>query len=387
MNQLRTFIRNVVAVGVLVSLGLLSTPAEAQNVCVIRAAPPAQNCDSMGPAGTPFVRGVNCRGMRVDGFPREYIVYVPKNPHFGVEAPRPLVFMFHGTTGDAQKFLNISGWAQKAEQVGLIAVFPTALKAFVLDSGRCATKWNKFNLPAIVDLTYKPRWVGPRGEVIDYPDDAPWPADDISFVRAMLDDVKSDLNVDAQRVFASGFSNGAAFTVRVAVELSDLFAAAGYVGSFSVLRAGDTIPPDSIPIPTPARHIPVAVAVGECDDVQGITLGYPVDKQSCLAGAGGIPLDPDALFADSTFADAVSSTVAFFGLEPTRYDVRERPTHFSVNWRTPLPGNPDGNIFRFSLLGRVTHQYPRCFPNDCNNPDGRFTAVNQFWDFFTRHAW
>ncbi len=314
MNQLRTVIRNVVAVGVLVSLGLLSTPAEAQNVCVIRAAPPAQNCDSMGPAGTPFVRGVNCRGMRVDGFPREYIVYVPKNPHFGVEAPRPLVFMFHGTTGDAQKFLNISGWAQKAEQVGLIAVFPTALEAFVLDSGRCTTKWNKFNLPAIVDLTYKPRWVGPSGEVIDYPDDAPWPADDISFVRAMLDDVKSDLNVDAQRVFASGFSNGAAFTVRVAVELSDLF-------------------------------------------------------------------------ADSTFADAVSSTVAFFGLEPTRYDVRERPTHFSVNWRTTVPGNPDGNIFRFSLLGRVTHQYPRCFPNDCNNPDGRFTAVNQFWDFFTRHAW
>ncbi len=386
MNQLGTFIRNVVAVGVLVSLGLLSTPAEAQNICVIRAAPPAPNCDSMGPAGTPFVRGVNCRGMRVDGFPREYIVYVPKNPNFGAEAPRPVVFMFHGSSGDAEKFLNISGWTQKAEQVGLIAVFPTALKAYDLDSGRCTTKWNGFLLPDIIDLTYKPRWGGPNREVIDYPDDAPWPADDISFVRAMLDDVKRGLNIDAQRVYASGFSSGGGFTERVRIELSDLFAAVGIVGVFPV-NEDLTIPPEDIPIPTPARHIPVAMVVGECDEGKGLKLGYVFDEENCLAGAGGIPLNPDALFSNPTFADGISRAMEFAGLEPDLYDVQEWPTYFSVNWRTPLPGNPDGNIFRFSILGRVKHQYPRCFPNDCNNPYGRFTAVDRFWDFFTRHDW
>ena len=33
------------------------------------------------------------------------------------------------------------------------------------------------------------------------------------------------------------------------------------------------------------------------------------------------------------------------------------------------------------MLAGVTHQYPTCNQNRCNNPH-RFSAANRFWDFF-----
>jgi polyhydroxybutyrate depolymerase len=49
--------------------------------------------------------------------------------------------------------------------------------------------------------------------------------DDMAYVRALVASVGSHLSVDAKRVFASGFSNGAALTQRLACQTADLFAA------------------------------------------------------------------------------------------------------------------------------------------------------------------
>ena len=47
---------------------------------------------------------------------------------------RPLVFMFHGTSGDGERFLRISGWREQADATGLVAVFPTGLRYRMLKS-------------------------------------------------------------------------------------------------------------------------------------------------------------------------------------------------------------------------------------------------------------
>ena len=67
-------------------------------------------------------------------------------PSAGHRAARPVVFMFHGSTGTGEQFLRVSGWREQADATGLVAVFPTGLRYRVLDSGRLSTKWNSFSL-------------------------------------------------------------------------------------------------------------------------------------------------------------------------------------------------------------------------------------------------
>jgi polyhydroxybutyrate depolymerase len=49
--------------------------------------------------------------------------------------------------------------------------------------------------------------------------------DDVAYVRALLADVGRRIEVDPKRVFATGFSNGAALAHRLACDAADLFAA------------------------------------------------------------------------------------------------------------------------------------------------------------------
>ncbi|MEP6740148.1 MAG: hypothetical protein ABJA61_07190 [Caldimonas sp.] len=49
--------------------------------------------------------------------------------------------------------------------------------------------------------------------------------DDVAYSRALLADLAAHISIDAKRVFATGFSNGAAMTQRLACEASDVFAA------------------------------------------------------------------------------------------------------------------------------------------------------------------
>src|SRR6202035_2271000 len=50
-------------------------------------------------------------------------------------------------------------------------------------------------------------------------------ADDVAFLKTLLDDVATRVNVDPKRVYACGMSNGAMMCYRLAAELSDRIAA------------------------------------------------------------------------------------------------------------------------------------------------------------------
>src|SRR6185295_15341306 len=110
-------------------------------------------CDSVGVSGIPYVPGVNCRLMEVDGYTRRYVVWVPLA---GVPANAPAVFMLHGGSGTGEQFLRMSGWREKATQEGFIAIFPTAVEHFVLDNQRFSTVWNNYGLPFEIDPNRRP---------------------------------------------------------------------------------------------------------------------------------------------------------------------------------------------------------------------------------------
>jgi poly(3-hydroxybutyrate) depolymerase len=304
----------------------------------------AVTCATEGEVGIPYRTGVNCRTVEVDGHPRRFIVYVPRQRP--VTGPlRPVVFMFHGSSGNGAQFLRHSGWREQADETGLVAVFPTGLRYRVLDSGRRSTKWNGFDLAEEVDPEEKPR---------GYPEDAPWPADDVGFTGAIVRDLGARLPIDRDRVYASGFSNGAEFAARVAVERSDLLAAAAFSGgALSTVQA-------------PERPIPMWLTAGALDDRILAQTGPPPLTE--------LPLNPVALLSEPIVRTTLGAHLGTLGLDVGQVGVLADPDSTAFRWPAI------GGVFRFTLLGGQAHTYPHA-----NNNDAGFEAAPEFWEFFRTH--
>lgn len=83
-----------------------------------------------------------------------FISFEEVNRHFIVHVPQtynemdsvPIVFVFHGTTGDGERFWKISKWKELGEEEGFISVFPSSWHYLVTRVGHMQTKWNTYEL-------------------------------------------------------------------------------------------------------------------------------------------------------------------------------------------------------------------------------------------------
>ena len=289
----------------------------------------ARDCDTQGPAGTGYAAGVNCRTVALDGVDRRYLVYVPRDR----PAHPPVVFMFHGSSGTGEQFLRTSGWREQADRTGLIAVFPTGLRYRVLDSGLRVTKWNDYSLASEVDLDELPP---------GYPPDSPMPANDVGFVDLITEDLGAELPIDRQRVYVSGFSNGANFAARVAADRASRVAAAAYSGGgLTEVRP---------------RSVPTYVTAGTRDD-------------RILEGTGlaELPLDPVDILTSPVVRPFIDLHLQTLGLDPDLFAAVARPGTTSLRW----PGTGSA-VLRFGMIGGMGHVYPD-------------QLVPEFWQFFRDH--
>ena len=242
-----------------------------------------------------------------------------------------------------------SGWREQADATGFVAVFPTGLRYRVLDSGRLSTKWNGFDLADEVDLDERPD---------GYPDDAPWPANDVGFVDSIMGDLGARLPIDRQRVYASGFSNGAGFAARLAVERSQVLAAAAF--SASALPAAQVA----------LRPTPMWLVAGCSTTGPGADRPSAADRAAarpgCAAGRAGGRLVGRCPPRHGRARRAASGTLA----------LRD-----STAFRWPAVGQgPGGGVFRFTLLAGLGHHFPHA-----RNNDAGFEAAPEFWEFFKTH--
>jgi polyhydroxybutyrate depolymerase len=174
-----------------------------------------------------------------------------------------------------------------------------------------------------------------------------------------VSDLDSQLPVDRHRVYASGFSNGAAFTARFAVERSTVLAAAAFAG-------GSLHEPRAI-----ARPVPMYLTGG--------TLDEHILEQTGPPPLTELPLDPLALLTEPIIQSTVGAHLGTLGLDPTDFGTEARPDSTSFRWPAVGTG-ADGGVFRFAMLEGLRHKYP----NATNNPAG-FAAAPEFWRFFESH--
>ena len=64
--------------------------------------------------------------------------------------------------------------------------------------------------------------------------------DDVRFVRVLLDTLGNELSIDPRRIYATGISNGAMFSYRLACDLSGVFAAVAPVAGGMPAELADT---------------------------------------------------------------------------------------------------------------------------------------------------
>jgi dienelactone hydrolase len=355
MKMRGAVVRSIAFPGILVVAALAG-------VTPVRAAQPVAPfgipCDSVGVSGIPYTPGVNCRLIEVDGFTRRYVVWVPLA---GVPANAPAVFMLHGASGTGEQFLRISGWREKATQEGFIAIFPTAVEHFDLDQQRFSTLWNNYGLPFAIDPNRRPA---------AYPATSPWPADDVTFIRRIADDVIQQLSADPHRVYVAGFSSGGEMCARLGVEASDLVAAvACHTSGFHELHetlAGHRNLSAFFTLGTLDQHALDAV------NAYLIALGLPTIAE--------LPLDPSALDRIPQMKNEVLLNLDSFNLEAAALTTSSGATSTQLHSQTGQAGNADGNELFFTFLDDVTHQYP----NGTNNPLG-FNVPDWAWPFFVQH--
>jgi len=144
---------------------------------------------------------------------REYVLYIP-NSYNGTTAV-PLFLNFHGYGGSASEFIDYADMRSLAESHTFILVYP---------QGSCLDGVSHWN-PSL-----------PGG-------DNKSEADDFGFVEAIINEISSQYNLDTERIYAAGYSNGGMMAYGLANYKSDLISAVGSVSGTIIDLNGTTSHP------------------------------------------------------------------------------------------------------------------------------------------------
>lgn len=176
----------------------------------------------------------------VRGQNRTAYVHVPSNLDRSQEYP--LLIGYHGGAGNARGYIEQSQVFVKGEKAGFIVACPEGTP-----------------IPGPGDLRV---W----NSGAEYAETSK-NADDVQFTIELIDRIASVYPVDSKRIYATGFSNGAQMTYRLAAELSDRIAAVAPM-SGGRLAGGRQ----------PTRPVPVLHVHGTADTVYPLEGGLGTDS-------------------------------------------------------------------------------------------------------------
>ena len=260
--------------------------------------------------------------LEVDGQERVFHLHLP--PAYDGETPLPLLLALHGGGGNGPLFAEKSGFRAKADAEGFVVVFPTGQES---DLG--GHYWRT------------------GGNIADDPAKSTLTGDDVAFLAALIDHLTTELAIDEQRIYVTGFSNGAGMTLMLACALSDRIAAAAAVGS-GLSSACDPVAPVSV-LQMIGSEDPHFTEGGTIEiDGQQVDHWYAIDVWSDF---NGCPAEPEVLVVDR------------------------------VTTETHGPCAAGTEVVRIALEG-VGHRWP----GGPENPDDPVDATEVVWDFVARHS-
>ena len=155
-----------------------------------------------------------------EGVNREYVIHVPDS--YDGSFSVPVVLNFHGFSGDAYQYMNETDMRILSESENFILIYPQGL-----------------------DLDGEPHWNAcPNGG------DNKSDVDDFGFIETLIEEISSNYNIDLERIYAVGYSNGGMMAYGLANHKSELIAAVASVSGAML----DCTGPASHPMPVIHLH-------------------------------------------------------------------------------------------------------------------------------------
>ncbi len=143
---------------------------------------------------------------------RMWIVYAPSS--YDGKTPLPLVVATHGYTACYEYYARNTEWWRVAEERNFIVVFTQALPD---NWSTCGTpRWRNANIT--------------KANIHNRHDKDGALECEINYFRRVVESVKENYNIDPERVYCNGHSNGGQMTYAVSERLTDLFAASAHCG-------------------------------------------------------------------------------------------------------------------------------------------------------------
>jgi len=175
------------------------------------------------------------KSLTHNGLERAYHLHIPSSYRDSTTAP--LVVALHGGGGNGQKMDKLSRLSLLADQHGFIVAYPDAVEHHWND-GRGLNKYRsqKDNI------------------------------DDVGFISRMIDAIAGEYNINKDRVYVTGASNGAMMSLRLGCELAHkITAIAPVIGS---------MPENIVAQCAPARPMPLMMINGTDDPLVPWEGGY-----------------------------------------------------------------------------------------------------------------
>lgn len=283
------------------------------------------------------------RTLVFKGLERVYRLYVPSS----IQGKKPpLVLLLHGGGSDGRRLDRFTGFNRIAENEGVILLVPDGVERHWND-GRVSTGYRAHDTNI----------------------------DDVGFISELIDRVSSEFNVDKDRVYVAGISNGGMMSYRIGLELPEKVAAiAPVVASLPEPLASKTF--KDIPVP-------VVIVNGTDDPLVPWNGGEVTFMRKTLGRVLSTP-DTVSFWRKHNHSSATCTTSTLSDNDPS--------DGIKV-LRSEYKGGPDGSgdvvLYAVEGGGHTWHG-PRPMvqylpPARIGRASRDFDATEVIWEFFQKH--
>ena len=281
--------------------------------------------------------------IRVMGVRRHYFLHVPAG--YNPEKKLPLVIVIHGAFSTPRQMEKQSGFSTVSDREGFLVAYPSG--AFGIfgflkhwNAGHCCGKAAKNNI------------------------------DDVGFLLRVIDDIQNGFNIDTNRIYMVGFSNGGMLAYRFAAEHTDRLAASASLAAALGGRASSEMP--LWKTPRPKSPLPIIVFHAKDDPsvpYEGGTSPQKGGEREYISVADSIDF-----WVKNNRCESKPEVKNLFRNRITKYE-----------WKD----NNHGNDIYLYTIDRWGHKWPGKFYTDRleeNDPLKGFSAADVIWDFFKNHS-
>lgn len=270
---------------------------------------------------------------------REYILHIPES--FDGTSAAPLVIFLHGGGGNAESAQGFTNFNTISDENGFIVAYPQASfeaspNSFVWADGR--------GLP-------------PDSQGID----------DVGFIVNLTTELQREYNIDSERVYLCGFSNGSFLTQKIAFENNSQFAAIGTLGG--------TMSESQFSSGNPGRAIPMIYVFGTDDPLVPYEGGFVSDNQNLEPVVGVV--DAVNFWRDNNATQNA--------LSPVNVANSNTSDNSSVTIYEYTDGNCESAVKYYEVTGGG-HTWPGVtVPNaELGETNLDILASRELWDFFSQ---